>query len=228
MPPHPSTSLCRRLHPGLRLDQLVAAGAGSPGAAGGGKEEEEQLPALIADVLRQHKQEQQEQRGAAAGDDGAAAASLFDLLDRSGAGVAPVVTRTWDTNAVRVTLEGSFAPGGAAAAGSRADARRVAMLAVYQEHMVLRAAAVRRALDEVTSRLAPGLVPQEDVDAALAAEATNFINGAVDALGGPQLTLLASALVPLAGLVAAVEAAVDEARRVLLARVRGRERASGQ
>jgi hypothetical protein len=50
---------------------------------------------------------------------------LLQLLDRSGTGVTPSVTRTWDTNAVRVTLEGGWTASGT-------DARRMAMLAVYQ------------------------------------------------------------------------------------------------
>lgn len=54
----------------------------------------------------------------------------------------------------------------------------------------------------------------------LHAEESNPINAAVDALGAPQLTQLAAAVLPLSALVAMVEGAVERARAALLSKVR--------
>jgi hypothetical protein len=51
-------------------------------------------------------------------------ADLLSLIDSTGHGLSTVVRRSWDTTAVRLSLEGTWS--------KCAEARKMAMLAVYQ------------------------------------------------------------------------------------------------
>ncbi|PNH05636.1 hypothetical protein TSOC_008129, partial [Tetrabaena socialis] len=88
-------------------------------------------------------------------------ASLLELLDKQGWGISTQITRKFSTRFASVTLEASWDDDQTGT--GRVEARRMAILAVYQEWLVARSTLVGRLVDAV-ERLRPGYLPYDLVD----------------------------------------------------------------
>ncbi|GIL89389.1 hypothetical protein Vretimale_18672 [Volvox reticuliferus] len=141
-------------------------------------------------------------------------ASLLELLDLQGWGVATEITRKFSTKFASVTLEASWDddPSGA----GRVSSRRLAVLAVHQEWLVARSSLVGRLVD-LMERLRPGYLPRELLDRVYASRSAAGLTPDSEALDGPALLLLAALLVPHEQLSALLDRVLMATREELLA-----------
>eukprot|EP00879_Flechtneria_rotunda_P030729 GHRR01033401.1.p1 GENE.GHRR01033401.1~~GHRR01033401.1.p1 ORF type:complete len:420 (+),score=190.61 GHRR01033401.1:1155-2414(+) len=152
------------------------------------------VEAIIADVLNANKAQLHRP------------ADLLAIIDSTGNGIQTTVKRSWDSTGVNLTLQGTWA--------KTAEARKMAMLAVYQERFVARAAAILRLVRWLAAQR-QGLLEDNILKAVEQQAAANELNPAVEALQVPQLTLIAAAVYPWWTLQQVVEEAVKQARQTL-------------
>ncbi|KAJ9533981.1 hypothetical protein QJQ45_027058, partial [Haematococcus lacustris] len=183
-----------------RSDRVVAVHRRLPHSRSLAVSRAQPLAQVIADVLNEQAKQQ-------------SGTELLSNIDSMGGSVTTTVTRIWEGEAASLKVVGSWPEGEVA--------KRMALLAVYQETVWRRnqllAATFKRVL-----RHRPGLFPQQSTKQVLDTLAANTMNGALEALGIPELLQLAVVVVPLEQLEGVVREAVGRAGQELRARALAR------